>query len=82
MRLLERYAAPSNHLFILGDLFDYWVGDDDINNPLFSTVVPALRALTDAGAKLSLMQGNRDFLMGEQFAELTHGEMLSDPYLI
>ncbi|MGY8842481.1 MAG: UDP-2,3-diacylglucosamine diphosphatase [Burkholderiales bacterium] len=82
LRLLERYAAPSNHLFILGDLFEYWVGDDDINNPLFSTVVPALRALTDAGAKLSLMRGNRDFLMGEQLAGLTHGEMLSDPHLI
>ncbi|MDA0237727.1 MAG: UDP-2,3-diacylglucosamine diphosphatase [Proteobacteria bacterium] len=82
LRLLERYATPANHLFILGDLFDYWVGDDDINNPLFSTVVPALRDMTNTGAKLSIMRGNRDFLIGEQLAKLTRGEILSDPYLI
>tara|TARA_B110000483_G_scaffold225075_1_gene284422 strand:- start:758 stop:1492 length:735 start_codon:yes stop_codon:yes gene_type:complete len=82
LRLLERCSSPSNHLFILGDLFDYWVGDDDMNNPLFSTVLPALRNMTDAGARLSIMRGNRDFLIGKRLAQMTHGDILSDPYLI
>ena len=82
LRFLKECSEKSNHLFILGDLFDYWVGDDDLDNPLHQSILPALRDLTDAGAKLSMMRGNRDFLIGKRLSELTAAHILPDPYVI
>jgi UDP-2,3-diacylglucosamine hydrolase len=82
LRFLKEYSEKNNHLFILGDLFDYWVGDDDLDNPLHQSILPALRDLTDTGAKLSMMRGNRDFLISKRFSELTDAHILPDPYVI
>ena len=82
LRFLKECSEKRNHLFILGDLFDYWVGDDDLDNPLHQSILPALRDLTDAGAKLSMMRGNRDFLISKRLSELTDAHILPDPYVI
>ena len=82
LRFLKEYSEKNNHLFILGDLFDYWVGDDDLDNPLHQSILPALRDLTDAGAKLSMMRGNRDFLISKRLSDLTDAHILPDPYVI
>ena len=82
LRFLKEYSEKNNHLFILGDLFDYWVGDDDLDNPLHQSILPALRDLTDAGAKLSMMRGNRDFLISKRLSDLTDAHILPDPNVI
>ncbi len=71
LKLAERYlhhAIGARALFILGDLFEYWLGDDAID-PAMQPIIDALHALSHAGTQLYLMHGNRDFLLGQQFAE-------------
>lgn len=65
-------------LYILGDLFEAWVGDDD-HNELSDTVADALRAVSEKGAKVFLMHGNRDFLIGEDFARRCGATLLQEP---
>ena len=72
-------AAQAESLFILGDLFEYWVGDDDLSDPFNASVANALAALSRKGVKLGLMQGNRDVLMGEAFARRCGAELIADP---
>lgn len=76
---LRRRAAGAERLFILGDLFDAWIGDDDDALP---EVRRALRALTRAGTGCALMHGNRDFLIGRRFARATGCRLIRDPYRI
>lgn len=70
-----RHAAG---LYILGDLFETWVGDDD-DEPVRQRVCAALRALTDAGVPCRLLRGNRDFLLGDAFERATGCSLLPDP---
>jgi len=72
-------ARDAASLTILGDLFDYWAGDDDLADPFNARVVAALRALTDSGVVVSFMPGNRDFLVGAEFAAAAGVELLPDP---
>jgi len=72
---------PCERLYILGDLFEAWIGDDD-DSPLADRIRAALAAFTSTGAELCLMQGNRDFLMGETFATAVGGQLLEDPTTI
>ncbi|MCU7917289.1 MAG: UDP-2,3-diacylglucosamine diphosphatase [Candidatus Thiodiazotropha sp. (ex Epidulcina cf. delphinae)] len=81
LRFLEGRASQADHLYILGDLFDTWVGDDDRHPPI-PEVKQALRRLSCGGAKLWLIHGNRDFLIGEAFCRETGAELLTDPSLI
>ena len=60
-------AAAAEALYILGDLFEAWVGDDD-NSPLARAVAARLRRLADAGVALFFIHGNRDFLLGPRYA--------------
>lgn len=69
-------------LFILGDLFEYWAGDDDLDDPLHARVVRALRAVTEGGVTVGFLAGNRDFLVGERFAAATGVMLLDDPYVL
>lgn len=78
---LEGQARSAGHLTILGDLFDAWAGDDDLTDPFNARIVAALRATRQAGVALSFMAGNRDFLIGADFAAATGGELLPDPCL-
>jgi UDP-2,3-diacylglucosamine hydrolase len=80
-RLLRGPALDAEALYILGDLFEAWAGDDDITPP-HPEVIAELSEFTLAGGRLYLMRGNRDYLMGEQFAHKTGGQLIADPTLI
>ncbi|WP_288129580.1 UDP-2,3-diacylglucosamine diphosphatase [Microbulbifer sp.] len=74
-------AAGAEALYILGDFFEVWIGDDD-DAPLPQEVARQLKAFSDAGTRLYLMHGNRDFLIGEDYARRCGAELLSDPSLV
>lgn len=77
--LLEGRARRAERLFILGDLFDAWIGDDD-DSPPYPEIRSTLRALTASGVPCALMHGNRDFLIGRRFARNTGCTLLRDPH--
>jgi UDP-2,3-diacylglucosamine hydrolase len=79
--LLHGRAREADALYILGDLFDAWIGDDD-DQPPYPDIRSALRGLTAAGTRCALMRGNRDFLIGRRFARDTGCSLLSDPFLL
>jgi UDP-2,3-diacylglucosamine hydrolase len=81
LRFLADRAVGAEHLYILGDLFDVWIGDDDRTAPI-PEILSALRRLTDTGTRLWVMHGNRDFLLGEDFCRETGSRLLPDPTLI
>ena len=73
-------ANRAKALFILGDLFEYWVGDDQLDHDHLSrTVCDSIRTLSDAGVEVFFMHGNRDFLIGERFATEAKLTILTDP---
>ncbi|HXQ64077.1 MAG TPA: UDP-2,3-diacylglucosamine diphosphatase [Steroidobacteraceae bacterium] len=74
-------ARGARALYILGDLFEVWIGDDD-PDPHKREVIAALRGLTQSGVALYLMHGNRDFLLGERFCDETGGTLLTDPTIV
>lgn len=76
--LLKGDAANADALYILGDFFEAWVGDDD-DSPLIEEIASALKALTESGTPCYLMHGNRDFLIGEQFCQQSGCTLLPDP---
>jgi len=68
MHFLQRQAIHADALYILGDLFEAWIGDDD-PQPLYAEVAAALNALHLAGVPCFFIRGNRDFLLGQRFAD-------------
>ncbi len=76
---LEGRARSAQALYILGDLFEYWIGDDDLEAPFNAVMAGMLRALSRHGVALYVMHGNRDFLMGERFCSATGATLLPDP---
>ncbi len=74
-------ARTAAALYVLGDLFEAWVGDDD-PDPHRRAAARALGALSARGTALYFMHGNRDFLLGERFCEMTGGKLLVDPTLV
>ena len=78
---LQQYAGKVKHLFILGDLFEYWAGDDDLEVAFHQRIAKALRAVSQAGTKLYWIAGNRDFLIGAQFATAVGAELLAEPFV-
>jgi UDP-2,3-diacylglucosamine hydrolase len=78
---LRGHAAAAEALYILGDLFEYWAGDDD-DDPFNAGVLAALKSLSDRGVALYLMHGNRDFLIGERFSAACSATLLPDPTLL
>lgn len=81
LRFLAGQTGQCQALYILGDLFEVWIGDDAWD-PLAQRVAAALRAFTEAGAQVYLMHGNRDFLLGEDFASACGARLLPDPSVI
>jgi UDP-2,3-diacylglucosamine hydrolase len=77
---LERFGAGSE-LYVLGDLFDLWLGDD-VDLPRFAPVVDALAAYAERGGAAHVMVGNHDFLFGEKFLAKTGARPLADPTVI
>ena len=81
LQFLDSEAKEADELYILGDLFEAWVGDDDPNTHYF-TIKRALRKLVDSGISVSFMHGDRDFLVGNGFANETGAKILKDPYKV
>ena len=79
---VERTARNVAQLYILGDFFEYWAGDDDIDEPFNRSIVDALAALASSGVAVFLMHGNRDFLIGDLFCKASGATLLADPTLI
>jgi UDP-2,3-diacylglucosamine hydrolase len=79
LHYLDTLPEDTEALYILGDFFEAWVGDDD-DEPFKAEIKNALKAKSDAGCKLYFMHGNRDFLVGEQFAHETGVSILQEPY--
>lgn len=81
--LFERYLAgvarEAGSLYILGDLFEYWAGDDDLDDPLNREVAEKLASFAHSGSKVYFMAGNRDFLLGNEFAARARLTILPEP---
>ena len=79
---LEEQARGASALYILGDFFEYWIGDDDLEAPFNAVIAGLLRGLTRQGVPVLLMHGNRDFLLGEGFCRATGAVLLPDPSVV
>jgi UDP-2,3-diacylglucosamine hydrolase len=79
---LEDQARGADALYILGDFFEYWIGDDDLGAPFNAVIAGLLRELRQGGVALYVMHGNRDFLLGQQFCAATGAQLLSDPCVV
>ncbi|MCX8085957.1 MAG: UDP-2,3-diacylglucosamine diphosphatase [Rhodocyclaceae bacterium] len=79
-RFLAGPARQARRLFILGDLFEAWAGDDDLADPFNARIVTALRAAAAQGTALYFLPGNRDFLVGNDFVAAAGCTLLPDPY--
>lgn len=78
---LLRHANKAQQLYLLGDLFESWAGDDDLVTAYNKHIAEALRAVSDAGTSVFWIAGNRDFLIGEQFARIACMTLLGDPHV-
>lgn len=78
---LDKQTEDCRALYILGDLFEAWVGDDD-ESELSDTVAEALNAVSKRGTAVYLMHGNRDFLIGKDYARRCGAELLEEPTVI
>jgi UDP-2,3-diacylglucosamine hydrolase len=81
LHFLKTRATTAETLYILGDLFDAWLGDD-ARLPLAVAIEQALRELSESSTQLKVMHGNRDFLLGEAFCKASGAELIGDPCLI
>lgn len=81
LNFLEQRASKADALYILGDLFEVWPGDDIIQ-PDYIQSIKKIKQLTENGLPIYVMQGNRDFLMAEKFAEVSGVTMIDDPTII
>lgn len=82
LRFCREEAAAHAELAILGDLFEYWIGDDSLDeqaDAVSRQVAAALRALSDRGVRVFVMHGNRDLLLGAGFLRATGAQLLADP---
>ncbi|PKO91182.1 MAG: UDP-2,3-diacylglucosamine diphosphatase [Betaproteobacteria bacterium HGW-Betaproteobacteria-10] len=82
LQFLGARAREADELFILGDLFEAWIGDDDCTEPFNAEIIAALRAAGDSGLKISALHGNRDFLLGSGFSAASGVKLLHDPYIL
>jgi UDP-2,3-diacylglucosamine hydrolase len=80
LRFLDGPVRDARSLYLLGDIFEAWIGDDD-PEPAHREVIRALRAVADRGTLVYLMHGNRDFLIGERFCAETGAMLLDDPVI-
>ena len=81
-RFLEQVAPGAEALYILGDFFEAWVGDEDLAEPFHAEIAGWLKHLADSGVAVYFMAGNRDFLIGADFAARARLTLLPDPSTI
>jgi UDP-2,3-diacylglucosamine hydrolase len=80
-RLIHHLPNVADRLYILGDLFEIWLGDDLLDG-VGQQVAAALHGASDRGVEIALLRGNRDFLLGEQFAALANCKIIEDPCVV
>lgn len=76
--LLDGRARDARRVFLLGDIFEIWAGDEDADLPEYRPVIAALRGLTASGIELHVLPGNRDFLLGSGFSAATGAQLHGD----
>ncbi|OLU29943.1 UDP-2,3-diacylglucosamine diphosphatase [Pseudomonas sp. PA15(2017)] len=81
LHFLDTRARQAEALYILGDFFEVWIGDDAMT-PFQQGIAEALRRLSDSGTRLYLMHGNRDFLLGKAFCREAGCTLLGDPHVL
>jgi len=81
LSFLKNQGSNAQAIYILGDLFDVWVGDDDFTPPN-NLIRKALKQLTECGIPVFLQTGNRDFLLGQKFCRDTGVQLLEDYVVI
>ena len=81
INFLDQRASKADALYILGDLYEVWPGDDMIQ-PDYLSSITKMKQLADNGLPLFIMQGNRDFLMAEKFSEVSGATLIEDPTII
>lgn len=80
-QFLKTHAKQAQSLYILGDFFETWIGDDNLTS-LNQRIIKALRETTDNGLPIYIMHGNRDFLIGKQFLRATGCYKLPDEHVV
>jgi UDP-2,3-diacylglucosamine hydrolase len=81
LQFLDIDARLADALYILGDLFESWIGDDAPDTDQ-SAAIERMRSLTDSGVPCFVMHGNRDFLLGEHFCHMSGARLLADPLIV
>ena len=79
---LEERVPGADSLYILGDLFEYWIGDDDLEDPFHAVVAGFLKRTARQGTAVLLMHGNRDFLVSAAFCAAAGTQLLPDPTVV
>lgn len=82
LRFIDERARSARQLYLLGDLFEYWAGDDDLDDPFHAHIAATLRALAESGVDIFWIAGNRDFLVGERFAATARLTLLPETWVI
>lgn len=80
-QFMHEDARDADALYVLGDLFEAWVGDDD-DDDYVVRMINVFRSFSDAGKALFFQRGNRDFLLGERFAQRSKGQLLPDEIVV
>ncbi|MDR3478685.1 MAG: UDP-2,3-diacylglucosamine diphosphatase [Gammaproteobacteria bacterium] len=81
LKFLQQDAQKADALYILGDFFEVWIGDDDLSS--FNVMImDALAEATRNGLQIYIMHGNRDFLLGKSFCKRSRCQLISDEYVI
>lgn len=81
LSFINNVAITADSLYILGDLFEFWIGDDD-QTPFHRQIIAALQNLSKQGVKIYILPGNRDFLLGKQFMQTIGAEKLAECTLV
>lgn len=82
LAFLHTPARQAQQLYLMGDIFEYWAGDDDADDPYYRRIIAALREVAEHGVAVFWIAGNRDFLVGSSFAEAAGLTLLSDPHVL
>lgn len=77
-KFMQDIAPKADKLYILGDFFDFWIGDDDLSE-FHLKIISILKALAATDTEIYFMRGNRDFLIGRRFAHATNATLIGDP---
>ena len=80
-QFMQQQATEADELYVLGDLFEAWIGDDAVD-PMAERVIKAFSQFSERVGKLFFLHGNRDFLLGKDFADATGGTILQDPHAL